>query len=152
MVCQKLEYNKSNLTKLWLFAFYKIYVKKGFKLKAYNWLKLFIVKLIKTIKQNINLFFIKLHKKFSLRVAFLKRVVAGKVVKIPFFMKKQNKIWFYAKFVLKSLNERAENTYLDKLVNELVDITKNVGITLKKYLEFQKDIKIALPNLRFVKK
>ncbi len=152
MVCQKFDYNRDNITKLWLFAFYKIYIKKGYKLKAFNWLRLFTLKLKQTVMGNLNLFFVKLDTKLSLKVNFLKRVVAGKVVKIPLFMKKNQKIWFYVRFILKSLKERTEKTFLDKLINELVDITKETGITMKKYIEFQKDIKIALPNIRFLKK
>tara|TARA_R110002050_G_scaffold77851_1_gene166071 strand:+ start:11708 stop:11860 length:153 start_codon:yes stop_codon:yes gene_type:complete len=50
------------------------------------------------------------------------------------------------------LKEKSELTLLDRLISELLQIYKNKGIILKKYLDFQKDIKLLLPNNRFLDK
>jgi ribosomal protein S7 len=78
--------------------------------------------------------------------------VAGKVVKIPVFLSQKKKIWFNARFIFQSLKEKSELTFLDKLINELLQIVKKKGNTLKKYSDFQKDIKLLLPNNRFIDK
>ena len=154
MVCQKLNYNmNNNLVKNWVHAFFKLYIKKGYKMKAFSWLKLFILKLNKVITTyNIETFFRMIENQFPLQITFRKRVVAGKVVKIPVFLSQEKKIWFNVRFIFQSLKEKSELTFLDKLINELLQIVKKKGNTLKKYSDFQKDIKLLLPNNRFIDK
>ena len=154
MECLKLNCkNKKNLAKFWLYAFYKLYLKTGYKLKAFNWLKLFVCKLnILLPKTNLNNFFSALHKKFSLQIAFRKRTVSGKTLKIPVFINQEKVIWFNARFIFNSIKNNSEKNILDKLITELIYILKNKGATFKKYQEFKKDIKLLIPNNRFLEK
>ena len=152
MVCQKLDYNLNKLlvSKKWLYAFLKLYIQKGYKNKAYSWLKLLVLKLNKLIPHNLENFFNVIEKRFPLQITLRKRVVAGKVVKIPVFLANEKKIWYNVRFIFQFLKEKSEITFLDKLINELVLIYQNKGLILKKYLTFQKDIKLLLPNNRFL--
>lgn len=100
---------------------------------------------------NINTFFEQIDKNLCLPINFLVKKVAGKNVLIPYRVVKKKEIIFSVRIILSILKNRSEKKILDKLLNELIDIFNNKGLSIKRKKEICKEIKNNSANLRFLK-
>jgi small subunit ribosomal protein S7 len=78
------------------------------------------------------------------------RIVAGRKVFIPVVLIENNEITFILRFILSSLKFRNEKTIKLKLLNEFLDIFNNRGLSIKKKIQYNKDIKENIPNIRYL--
>jgi small subunit ribosomal protein S7 len=78
------------------------------------------------------------------------RIVAGRKVFIPVVLVENNEITFILRFILSSLKFRNEKTIKLKLLNEFLDIFNNKGLSIKKKIQYNKDIKENIPNIRYL--
>jgi len=79
------------------------------------------------------------------------RIVAGKKLFIPHILKDKKEIKFIIRFIFLSLKNRNEKTFKERLLNELFDSFNNKGFTIKKKIQYNKEIKDCIPNLRYLK-
>jgi ribosomal protein S7 len=70
---------------------------------------------------------------------------------IPYKINENKKINLSVRIIINSLKFRNEKKLSNRLLNELIDIYNNRGISIKKRIEICKDIKLNSPNLRFLK-
>jgi small subunit ribosomal protein S7 len=78
------------------------------------------------------------------------RVVAGRKIYIPVILLENNEIMFILRFILSSLKFRNEKTLKVKLLNEFLDVFNNKGLSIKKKIQYNKDIKENIPNIRYL--
>lgn len=102
-------------------------------------------------KKNLDFFFYLLNKNLCVPVIFRKRVVAGRKILIPTRAVYKKEINLFVRFMLESLKLRSEKSLYEKVLNELFDISAYKGSSIKKKLHYCREIKINIPNLRFLK-
>jgi ribosomal protein S7 len=102
-------------------------------------------------KKKINFFFYVLNKNLCVPVILRKRVVAGRKILIPTRCSYKKEINLFIRFLLDSIKGRSEKNFFEKVVNELFDIFSYKGSSIKKKLHYCKDVKMNMPNLRFLK-
>jgi len=140
----------NNKTKIWLISILKILVKKGNYIKYLNILYKILYNILIEYK-DINKFFIIIDKNICLPINFIKKRIAGKNIMIPYKINENKKINLSVRIIINSLKFRNEKKLSNRLLNELIDIYNNRGISIKKRIEICKDIKLNSPNLRFLK-
>jgi ribosomal protein S7 len=148
MVYQK---QKDNFyIKKWVYVLYKLILKSGEKNHAMYFVNKVLLELVK-LKKNLNFFFFVLNKNLCVPVIFRKRVVAGRKILIPTRCGYKKEINLFIRFLLDSLKTRSEKNFFEKLINELFDIFVYKGLSIKKKMHYCKEVKVNIPNLRFLK-
>lgn len=148
MVYQK---QKNNFyVKKWVYVLYKLLLVKGEKNKALFFVNTILLELIKR-KKNINFFFFILNKNLCVPVILRKRAVAGRKILIPTRCSYGKEINLFIRFLIQSLKTRTERSLFEKLINELFDIFQYKGSSIKKKMQYCREIKVNMPNLRFLK-
>jgi small subunit ribosomal protein S7 len=109
-----------------------------------------LLELIKR-KENINFFFYILNKNLCVPVILRKRAVAGRKILIPTRCSYGKEINLFIRFLVQSLKMRSEKSLFEKLINELFDIFYYKGSSVKKKINYCREIKVNMPNLRFLK-
>ena len=145
-------YQKQNnfFTKKWVYVIFKLILKHGKKNKALIFVNKVLLEILKR-KKNLNFFFYVLNKNLCVPVILRKRVVAGRKILIPTRCGYKKEINLFIRFLLDSLKNRSEKNLFEKLLNELFDIFSYKGSSIKKKLQYCKEVKTNIPNLRFLK-
>jgi ribosomal protein S7 len=145
-------YQKQNnfFTKKWVYVIFKLILKNGKKNKALIFVNKILLEILKK-KKKINFFFYVLNKNLCVPVILRKRVVAGRKILIPTRCSYKKEINLFIRFLLDSIKGRSEKNFFEKVVNELFDIFSYKGSSIKKKLHYCKDVKMNMPNLRFLK-
>lgn len=78
------------------------------------------------------------------------RIVAGRKLYIPVILSENKEIMFILRFILLSLKSRSEKTFKDKFLNELFDIFFNKGLSIKRKIQYIKEIKENIHNIRYL--
>jgi ribosomal protein S7 len=145
-------YQKQNnfFTKKWVYVIFKLILKNGKKNKALIFVNKILLEILKR-KKKINFFFYVLNKNLCVPVILRKRVVAGRKILIPTRCSYKKEINLFIRFLLDSIKGRSEKNFFEKVVNELFDIFSYKGSSIKKKLHYCKDVKMNMPNLRFLK-
>ncbi len=136
--------------KYWLHSLLKVLLKNGKKKLAENIIKFVFLGLIKKIK-NLRYFFLKIQKNMHLPLKLNSKVIAGRKLYIPIILKDNKEIMFIIRFIILSLKNRNEKTFKERLLNELFDTFYNKGFSIKKKIQYNKEIKDCLPNLRYLR-
>lgn len=148
MVYQK---QKNNFyVKKWIYVLYKLLLINGKRNKALFLVNNVLLELIKR-KENINFFFYILNKNLCVPVILRKRAVAGRKILIPTRCSYGKEINLFIRFLVQSLKMRSEKSLFEKLINELFDIFYYKGSSVKKKINYCREIKVNMPNLRFLK-
>ena len=103
------------------------------------------------VKKDLNFFFFVVNKNLCVPIVFRKRAVAGRKLLIPVRCSLGKEINIFIRFLLQALRIRTEKTLLLKIINELFDVFSYKGHSIKKKIHYCKEIKINIPNLRFLK-
>jgi ribosomal protein S7 len=135
--------------KKWIFNLLKILIKNCKKKRAISFLK-FIILNIKKKYSNLNIFFFNIKNNMHLPLKLRMRIVAGRKIYIPVIISEEKEIMFILRFILSSLKYRNEKNFENKLLNELFDIFENKGLSIKKKIQYNKDIKENIPNIRYL--
>lgn len=125
-------------------------LKNGKKNKALTFVNKLLLEILKR-KKNLNFFFYILNKNLCVPVIFRKRVVAGRKILIPTRCGYKKEINLFIRFLLDSIKTRSEKSLFDKVISELFDIFSYKGSSIKKKLQYCKEVKTNIPNLRFLK-
>jgi len=99
---------------------------------------------------NLTFFFSKIKKNMHLPLKLRLRVVAGRKIHIPVILKEDKEIMFILRIILSSIKNRSENNLKEKIFNELLDIFNNKGLSIKRKMQFTKELHDNLPNIRFL--
>jgi small subunit ribosomal protein S7 len=129
---------------------YKLLLTNGKRNKALFLVNNVLLELIKR-KENINFFFYILNKNLCVPVILRKRAVAGRKILIPTRCSYGKEINLFIRFLIQSLKMRSEKSLFEKLINELFDIFYYKGSSVKKKINYCREIKVNMPNLRFLK-
>lgn len=140
---------KDLFLKKWIFSLIKILIKDGKKKKAFLIVNFFLLKLKEKFK-NLKVFFLKIKKKMHLPLKLRLRVVAGRKIFIPVILTEEKEIMLILRFIFISLKFRSEKSLKIKLLNEFLDIFNNKGLSIKKKIQHNKDIKENIPNIRYL--
>lgn len=145
-------YQKQNnfFTKKWVYVIFKLILKNGKKNKALTFVNKILLEILKR-KKRINFFFYILNKNLCVPVIFRKRVVAGRKILIPTRCSYKKEINLFIRFLFDSVKNRSEKNLFEKVINELFDIFSYKGASIKKKLHYCKEVKMNMPNLRFLK-
>lgn len=145
-------YQKQNnfYMKKWIYVIFKLILKNGKKNKALTFVNKLLLEILKR-KKNLNFFFYILNKNLCVPVIFRKRVVAGRKILIPTRCGYKKEINLFIRFLLDSIKTRSEKSLFDKVISELFDIFSYKGSSIKKKLQYCKEVKTNIPNLRFLK-
>lgn len=142
---------KNNIyIKKWIYVLYKLLLKNGKRAKALHFVNNILLELIKR-KKDLNFFFFVLNKNLCVPVVFRKRAVAGRKLLIPTRCGYKKEINLFVRFLIESLKMRTEKNLFEKLINELFDIFSYKGLSIKKKMHYCKEVKVNIPNLRFLK-
>lgn len=135
--------------KKWIYCLLKVLIKEGKKKKALFFVNYIFLKIKKKVK-NIKFFFLKIKKNMHLPLKLRLRIVAGRKLYIPVVLSENKEIMFILRFILLSLKSRNEKTFKDNLLNELFDIFFNKGLSIKKKIQYNKEIKENIHNIRYL--
>jgi len=102
-------------------------------------------------KKKLNFFFFILNRNLCVPIILRKRVVAGRKILIPTRCTYKKEVNFFIRFILQSLKTRTEKTLFEKITNELIDIYFYRGSSVKRKVQYCKEVKTNIPNLRFLK-
>lgn len=148
MVYQK---QKSNIyIKKWVYVLYKLLLKNGKRNRALFFVNNILLELVKR-KKKLNFFFFILNKNLCVPIVFRKRAVAGRKLLIPTRCNYNKEINLFVRFLIQALKSRTEKSLFDRLINELFDIFDYKGLAIKKKIHYCKEVKVNMPNLRFLK-
>src|SRR5690349_6064729 len=112
------------------YAFFQKLIKNGFFFRAVNFYFEFIVRLRGLFGfVDLNNFFKKIFEKYRPKIACLVRKVAAKYYNLPFFMNSNRSNGLLIRWLIKNANNRYEFKFVDRLVNEFVDLKKGIGRT-----------------------
>jgi ribosomal protein S7 len=129
------------------------FIKKGFKFKSILLIKNFLLKLKKLYKiKNINFFFFSIISRYIPVISFLNKKVVGVVYMLPFYINKQRSICLFLKWFSKSVYQRKEIFFIDRLVNEFKEIILGYGKTVQKLIEYYNLAVKNKPFLRYLYK
>jgi small subunit ribosomal protein S7 len=94
------------------------------------------------IKLNFNLnpiyVFEKAIRNISPKIILKKKIISGSIMKIPFLLNKYHSINLSLKWIVENSKKRLEKNMYLKLANEIIDSSKNFGLSLKKKEEIYK--------------
>jgi ribosomal protein S7 len=114
--------------------------------------KIYIEKVIRNImnKHNLLSFFSIIETHMSIFFMMFKKKIAGKNLLIPLSVNKSQRLNIISRLIISSLKLRMEQTFVDKLTAELLDIHNKKGLTITKRLNYVKQMKDNLSNIRFL--
>lgn len=135
--------------KKWVFSLLKILIKDGKKKKAIYFLKYIIVNLKKKFL-DLKIFFLKIKNNMHLPLKMRMRIVAGRKVYIPVILYEDKEIMFILRFIFLSSKLRNEKMFENRILNELFDVFDNKGFSIKKKIQYIKDLKENIPNIRYL--
>jgi ribosomal protein S7 len=139
---------KSN-TKMWIISLLRILQRNGKALKTRSIILKILLKIINN-RLNVNNFFSKITEHLYLPIYFRKKVISGRKILLPVPLHNDKTTVFCVRLILSSI--KVSNECLsDRIFNEMFDVYKNIGVTIKKRIKLCKDIKDNMPNLRFLR-
>lgn len=150
MVYQKQNNNNNFYIQKWVIVLYKLFLKCGKKIKALSLVNCLLLELLNK-KKNLNFFFFILNRNLCVPVILRKRVVAGRKILIPTRCSFKKEINLFVRFILQSLIFRSEKSLFEKITNELMDVYLYKGSSVKRKIQYCKEVKSNIPNLRFLK-
>lgn len=146
---EKKKYNDFFFLRVWFLSIMKILIRDGKKLYIYNILK-YVIYNLKLCVKNLKLFFFKIKKNMHLPLRLRVRIVAGRKVNVPVILNQKKEIMLIIRFIFLSLKNRNEKKFKDRLLNELLDVFNNKGITIKRKAQYIKDLKDSVPNIKYL--
>ena len=135
--------------KKWIYFLIKVLIKEGKKKKSLFFVNYILLEIKKKVK-NLKFFFLKIKKNMHLPLKLRLRIVAGRKLYIPVVLSEKKEIMFILRFILLSLKSRNEKTFKEKLLNEFLDIFLNKGLSIKKKIQYNKEIKENVHNIRYL--
>lgn len=122
--------------------------KKGINIKYNNYIEQILLR----IKQKYNLFqfFSIIEENLTIIFNTFKKKIAGKNLLIPIGLTSSKRVNAMSKLIITSLKSRKEKSFLDKLYNELIDSYNNKGLSIIKKLNYTKQLKDIITNIRFL--
>ena len=151
----KLEYSnllidtyKINYIKRWIVSLLSVISKKGNIVKYNTYINNVLIK----IKQKYNLFnfFSVIEENLTIVFNTFKKRIAGKNLLIPIGLTYSKRVNAMSKLIITSLKLRKEKSFSDKLYNELIDSYNNKGLSIMKKLNYTKQLKDIITNIRFL--
>ena len=79
-----------------------------------------------------------------------KKKIAGRNFLIPLGLDPYKRINAITKLIISNLKLRKEKGFVNKLYNELIDIFNNKGLSINKRINYTKQLKDLLTNIRFL--
>lgn len=139
---------QSNYIKRWVVSLLSVISKKGNNIKYNN----YIAKVLVRIKQKYNLFqfFSIIEENLTIIFNTFKKRIAGKNLLIPIGLSSSKRVNAMSKLIITSLKLRKERVFIDKLYNELLDTYNNKGLSIIKKLNYTKQLKDIITNIRFL--
>jgi ribosomal protein S7 len=139
---------KANYIKRWIISLLSVISKKGSNLKYNNYIDQVLVR----IKQKYNLFqfFAIIEENLTIIFNTFKKRIAGKNLLIPMGLASSKRVNAMSKLIITSLKLRKEKSFIDKLYNELVDTYNNKGLSIVKKLNYTKQLKDIITNIRYL--
>lgn len=151
----KLEYSnvlintyKINYIRRWVISLLSVISKKGSSIKYNTYIGIVLSKL----KQKYNLFnfFSIIEENLTIVFNTFKKRIAGKNLLIPIGLTNYKRVNAMSKLIITSLKLRKERSFSDKLYNELIDAYNNKGLSIIKKLNYTKQLKDVITNIRFL--
>ena len=139
---------RRTFVKKWFISFVSVIAKKGISIKYQNYVLLIFQKL--NLKYNLFKFFYKLEQNLFIAFETFKKKIAGKNFLIPLGLDLYKRINSMTKLIISSLKFRKEKKFIDKFYNELIDVFNNKGLSITKRLQYTKQLKEILTNIRFL--
>jgi len=139
---------KVNYIKRWVVSLLSVISKKGINIKYNNYIEQILLR----IKQKYNLFqfFSIIEENLTIIFNTFKKKIAGKNLLIPIGLTSSKRVNAMSKLIITSLKSRKEKSFLDKLYNELIDSYNNKGLSIIKKLNYTKQLKDIITNIRFL--
>jgi len=139
---------ESNYIKRWVTSILSVISKKGETVKYNN----YIWSVINRIKLKYNLFYFFSIIEENLTIVFdtFKKRIAGKNLLVPTGLTHYKRVNAMSKLIVSSLKLRKEKLFVDRLFNELVDTYNNKGLSISKRLNYTKQLKDIITNIRFL--
>ncbi len=109
-----------------------------------------LINICKIFGCDINTFFHIIQKNILIRMSYFSKKVAGKFLLIPYIVKNKQAISHSLKYLVQSINLRKERKLVDRVQNELIDVYRNMGLTVKKKQELFNIIKSNFTNISYL--
>ena len=137
-----------NYIRRWVISLLSVISKKGEVIKYNN----YIWSVIKKIKSKYNLFsfFSIIEENLTIIFDTFKKRIAGKNLLVPTGLTHYKRVNAMSKLIILSLKLRKEKLFVDRLFNELVDAYNNKGLSVSKKLNYTKQLKDIITNIRFL--
>lgn len=137
-----------NYVRRWVVSLLSVISKKGVVIKYNNYIWS-VIKKIK-IKYNLFNFFSIIENNLTIVFDTFKKRIAGKNLLVPIGLTHYKRVNVMSKLVISSLRLRKEKLFIDRLFNELVDAYNNKGLSISKKLNYTKQLKDIITNIRFL--
>lgn len=139
---------EENYLKRWITSLVSVISKKGSIEKYNNYINI----VIKKIKNKYNLFnfFSVIEANLTIVFSTFKKKIAGKNLLVPISLTAYKRVNLMSKIIISSLKLRKEKSFIEKLYNELLDILNNKGSSISKKLNYTKQLKDLIINIRFL--
>nr|YP_009308426.1 ribosomal protein small subunit 7 [Paramoeba pemaquidensis]AOS85564.1 ribosomal protein small subunit 7 [Paramoeba pemaquidensis] len=139
---------KVNYIRRWVISLLSVISKKGSNIKYST----YIGNVLSKIKQKYNLFnfFSIIEENLTIVFNTFKKRIAGKNLLIPIGLTHYKRVNAMSKLIITSLKLRKERSFSDKLYNELIDAYNNKGLSIIKKLNYTKQLKDVITNIRFL--
>lgn len=145
---KKLKTFETSFIKRWFISFLSVVSRKG-SLSKYNNYLLFVFKKL-SLNYNLFWFFFKIEQNLFINFENFKKKIAGRNFLIPLGLDPYKRVNAIVKLIISNLKSRKERLFIDKLYNELLDVFNNKGLSVGKRLQYTKQLKDNLTNIRFL--
>ena len=139
---------EQNYLKRWLTSLVSVISKKGSVEKYNNYINLVLQKIKK--KYNLFNFFSIIEENLTIVFSTFKKRIAGKNLLVPISLTAYKRVNLMSKLIISSLKLRKERSFSEKLYNELLDVFNNKGISVSKKLNYTKQLREIITNIRFL--
>lgn len=129
-----------------------VIMRKGFKVKSYKIVYLFLFKLKLKFKGSIILLLKQIFTKYRIIITLIKKKIAGRLYYLPYFINEQYGEVLLIHWFITSAKDRYENKLVDRLFCEFLDLYFGYGKTIRKIEEFYFLARKNQPFLYFLKK
>lgn len=144
----KEKYNRS--TYYFINTLFHSFIKDGKKFKILNFFFKIFILIKKKYKIGLFMFFYFIQRHLHSKI-YLKAQHVGVVLYLIPVVSIRKSIFLSKMWILTSIKERRERTFVLKLFSELSDIWNGKGLALSKKLQYYKIIKQSWANFRFLK-
>ena len=137
-----------NYIKRWVVSLLSVISKKSNTIRYNNYIEQVLLKIKR--KYNLFEFFSIIEKNLTIVFHTFKKKIAGKNLSIPIGLNHYKRVNAMSKLIIISLKLRSEKTFSDKLYNELIDVYHNRGFSINKRINYTKQLKDLITNIRFL--